>query len=420
MEMKIIMGGTANNRSQQPSLSRDEVDRRIAELRIRAVPARRSPENLDRALDPAIRVDADAGRSKLTLVVDGVDASWATVIDFEQQIGCAVIRMGGIAGVGTRDDQRFKGYSRRVLESCLRWMRGAGYHTTMLYGIQGFYPKFGYAKAFPGVWFSVTVRTAEEAAPAADFSLVPFVADRHLRSVLKMYHANNAGRTGVTRRSLRTWPPFRKGLSWNSTTRVEVFENAAGKAAGYLVFDGKHCTANVIEVGFVRPAVFPAILRRAAEFAWEQRLESVHFHLPEDHPFSGYCAAFGMSKQVTWSRDGGGMIRMIDCVGALEAVRDELSVRARDRGALTLKTNLGAVSLAWEPGRMRVVRSGEAPGAAPVLRLPQWALAQLLYGARAVPALVADGALKGSRAGLEALDRLFPARPHFQYPVDHF
>ena len=52
--------------------------------------------------------------------------------------------------------------------------------------------------------------------------------------------------------------------------------------------------------------------------------------------------------------------------------------------------------------------------------MPQWALAQLLYGYRTAEALAAAGTLKASRQAVEALSDLFPLRPHFHYLADHF
>lgn len=405
-----------DNRQAERPLTKAEVDRRIAELRTQTVPHRSTEEDLDQPLDPRIRVDSEGDRNKLVLVVDGVDVSWSTVVDFVQQIGFSTVRMGGIAGVGTRDDARFKGYSRCVLENCLRWMRREGYHTSMLYGIPSYYPKFGYAKAFPQVRTTVAVRDAEDADPAG-FSVASFDAGRHLDAVLDMYEMNNLGRTGVTRRCRETWRPFRKGLAWNSRAIVEVFEDRQGVPSGYLVFDDKPLTATVIEAGFGDPAVFPAMLRRAAEVAWEQRLENLQLHLPEDDVFGNFCRAYGATMQAVCSRDGGGMVRLMNVRGALEAVADELGRRTSRSGCVNLETNIGAVRLAWDPGHCEV---REPDGNAPTVRIPQWALSQLLYGYRHVSCLVAHGVLEGPDESISFLTELFPVVPHYQYAVDHF
>ena len=54
------------------------------------------------------------------------------------------------------------------------------------------------------------------------------------------------------------------------------------------------------------------------------------------------------------------------------------------------------------------------------VNLPQWALAQLLYGYRDVASLAAEGELRGTKAGLAALAAMFPPGPHFHYRIDTF
>lgn len=397
-------------------LPKAEVERRIAELRRRRVAVSSAREDLDRPLDPQIRVDASPGRHRLVLVVDGVEVSWATVVDFRQRVGSGAVRMGGIAGVGTRDDQRFKGYSRRVLESCLRWMRAVGYHTTMLYGIPSFYPKYGYAKAFPRTRFTMAVRDAE-ALDGGPFNFVPFQADAHLSSLLMIYAKANAVRTGTLVRTRGRWQPFRKGLSWSSEAKPEVALDARGRMAGYIVFHGQHLTATVLEAAGATPAVFPALLRRAAQKAWDQRLESIDFRLAEDDALMRYAATFGVRKDVTYGADGDAMVRLINLPAALQALRTELGRRTQGSGTLTVLTNLDSVSVTWRDGQVSV---GPPVPTAPTVRLPQWAMAQFLYGYRSVDDARAAGAIRGSARALAAFTVLFPPGPHHLYAVDEF
>jgi len=403
-------------------MSRVEIERRIEELRARYVPPRSTREHLDRPLDKDIHVEQGKNSARLLLTVDGEDVSWATIVFFEQQIGESFVTMGGIAGVGTREDHRFRGYSRRVLESCLRWMRANGFQVSMLYGIPSYYPKFGYVKAFPDVVHRVAVRDAETA-DAGEYRFRPWDPAQDVSAVLTLYRCTNTGRTGVVRRTRGSWKGFRKGLTWSSRGIVEIAETPGGRAAGYIVFDDRRLTACVLEVGYRTPDVFPALLRRAARFAWDQRIESVEFRLPDDDPFVTFCRGFGLHSQVTCPRDGGPMVRIINVPAALNAVAPVLRWRAVHLapGSLTLYTNLDDVRISWEAGEVRVVRvSRTDPPSGPVVRLPQWALTQMLYGYRTASALAGDGAIKAPRKATEMLDRLFPLTPHFQYVTDAF
>ena len=267
---------TPRSTASPAPLPKAEVERRIAELRRRRVAVRSVREDQDRPLDPQIAsmrsrpAPAGSGRGR-------VEVSWATVVDFRQRVGAGVVRMGGIAGVGTRDDQRF----RATRGECWRVAcagRARGYHTTMLYGIPSFYPKYGYAKAFPRTRFTMAVRDAE-ALDDGPFQFVPFQAETHLPSLLRIYARANAVRTGTIVRTRGRWQPFRKGLSWSSEAKPEVALDARGRMVGYIVFHGQHLTATVLEAAGATPAVFPALLRRAAQRAWDQRLENIDFRL---------------------------------------------------------------------------------------------------------------------------------------------
>lgn len=403
-------------RTPRRRLGVDEAGDRVAELRKRPVPAASRREDLDKPIPPAIQVATEFPNHTLSLLVGGTRVSWATVVDFRQQIGHATVRMGGIAGVGTHAEHRFQGHSRRLLEASLRWMRRRGFDTAMLYGIPCFYPKFGFAPAFPSVAFEMAVRDAESVAPRGH-SFVGFRAEAHLDAVLRMYHANNAGRTGPTRRVARHWKPFRKGATFSTKAVCRVAFDRRGAAAGYVVYDAQHPSATVIEVGHATPSVFPDLLRDAARHAWRERVDTVRLLLPEDEAFIEYCKPLGLKKEVGYRRDGGAMVRMVNVPSALRKVAGELGSRMTAHGRLNLLTNLDSVGLAWSGGQLRV---GEPEPGAGAARLPQWALAQFLYGYRSAASLAAAGVLRASGRTLGILDEMFPVTPHFHYAADHF
>jgi predicted acetyltransferase len=405
----------ATKRSKR-GLTIEQAEERIAQLRTGRIATFSGPEDLDRPVDADLRVAAVTGGHKLALVVGEQEVSWLTVVDFRQHIGRSVVRMGGIAAVGTHRDHRFRGYSRRVLQSSLYWMRREGYDTATLYGIPSFYPKFGYAQAFPCVSFTLAVRDAERAA-AAGYRLVKLDPARHLRAVLAMYHANNAARTGTTLRDHKSWPPFRQGMRWGSKAECRVALDSAGRPAGYIVRHDEPFTAVIIEAGFATPAVFPDLARQAARWALGQRLENIQFLLPEDDEFMDFCKPLAIKMETTWRAQGGGYVRMINVPSALAAAAGELGSRMAGRGELTIRTNLDDVHLAWSAGKLTV---GPPRRGGPQARMPQWALAQLLYGCRGAAALAREGAVAAGPRSRQALTEMFPVRPHYHYLVDHF
>lgn len=439
----ITIMPTPRHRSPK-GLPWDAANEKISELRRLTIPSVAARENWDLPLDPDIRVTSEFPSHKIELIVEGEALSWLTVVDFQQQIagaqtsnpspslsergggeaapGPLTLRMGGIAGVGTHNDHRFKGYSRRVIENSLRWMRREGFDSSMLYGIPSYYPKYGYAPAFPDAHFMMSVRDAE-LVRANLFAFVDFNPDKHLGAVLEMYNSNNAGRTGPTMRDPRYWTPFRKGLGWTTKAMCRVVLDGNGKPAGYVVYDRHDMSAIVIEVGWTTPAVFRDILRHAARHAWEQRLETIHFHLPEDDAFIEFCKPLGLKSEITARKDGGAMVRLMSVETTLRKLVPNLEERLKQAGVdadfmLPIQTNLDSVVLRRVKGKIRVEPLSAPPKLA--VRLPQWALAQMVYGYRQAWGLKAWGDLKATNEQVELLERLFPMKPHFHYSVDHF
>jgi predicted acetyltransferase len=147
------------------------------------------------------------------------------------------------------------------------------------------------------------------------------------------------------------------------------------------------------------------------------RLENIRFSLPEDDPFIEFLKPLGLRKELQYRKNNGGMVRMINIPAALRKVGQELAGRMSGPGRLNLRTNLDAVGLAWSGGKMTV---GRPIAGAPSARLPQWALAQMLYGYRTASALAMTGLLKAPPRAVGTLDRMLPQAPHFHYAVDKF
>jgi predicted acetyltransferase len=412
------------NSKPRPPVTLAEVNRRIAELRTHGVPTRSDPEPLDTPLDPDIRVvprgyqggDAHA----IELLIDGEAVSWLTVIDFRQQVGGSLLRMGGIAGVGTHDAHRFRGYSRRVIGNALRWMRREGFDVSMLFGIRSFYPKYGFAEAFPDTSFSIATRDAESAGGdgrSAVARWTEFDADAHQSFVVRVHALHDAGRTGPIVRDPQRWNPFRKGLQFGTQAAARVALDRRGKPCAYLATHREHLTATVLEAGVAAPAGWHDVLREAARLALEQRLEQVRFVMPEDHALAQFARPLGTRVESIYRPDGGAMIRLINVATTLTKLAPTLAERVRGNGALSLRTNAGGAALTRAAGHISVA---DRRAGGPVATLPQWALAQLIYGYRDAASLAEQGVLRAPRAAVETLGRLFPPHPHFFYSVDQF
>lgn len=103
---------------------------------------------------------------RVDLVRDGRSISRCWIVNQAIAVGRAEIDMGGIAGVGTEEDCRNQGLSRRVLLEAVRFMDYAKFGLTMLYGIPNYYHKFGYASAGPDRSVIIKAQTASLELPA--------------------------------------------------------------------------------------------------------------------------------------------------------------------------------------------------------------------------------------------------------------
>ena len=391
-----------------------QANARIEELRRQPLPVNSEPEDLTLPVDPDIRVTSNGYWHRVELLVEEKAISWLSINDYQQRVGGQILRLGGIGGVSTDNDHRFQGYSRRVMTNAFRWMRANGFDVSQLYGISSFYPKFGFAPAFPGITATMALRDAESVSPAV-YRLAEFDRDQHLAGVLELYQDNNARRTGTILRDAG-WAA-RHGQYWNTKACWQVVLNRRGRLAGYVIYDSAYPAVTLLEVGFAAPAVFPDVLRFTAGLALARRVERIGFVLPIDHEFIEFCKPLGITLEQRYRHDGGAIVRLIDAASALRKLAPELGPRLRGKGALTLCTNLGDVSLSWS-GKILTVEDG--PAAGPSASLPQWALAQLIYGYRRPSALANEGVLTAPTRALAALERLFPLQAHFFYVVDEF
>ena len=125
---------------------------------------------------------------------DEENVSALGLIEYQMRFGSAQLKMGGICGVGTKEEYRNKGYSRRVMEATMVFMNENGFDVSMLFGIPHFYPKFGYATVIPETW--IDFGTKEAQATVSTYQIRKFEME-DAPKILDLYAANNAERIGT-------------------------------------------------------------------------------------------------------------------------------------------------------------------------------------------------------------------------------
>ena len=101
-------------------------------------------------------------------IIDGQIVTHFGVWDYEMRIGAARVRTGGIGVVATHADFRKKGLMVSTTKSSIEAMRDTGYDMTMLFGIDDYYDRYGYVRAWSDE--SYIVRT--EDLPKAKSSVI--------------------------------------------------------------------------------------------------------------------------------------------------------------------------------------------------------------------------------------------------------
>jgi hypothetical protein len=369
-------------------------------------------------MDPDILVSPERRGTRHELMLNGESVSRLSLLDLRMRVGAAVVRMGGIAGVGTERAHRMKGLSRRVMENSAQWMAAEGFDCATLFGIRDFYDKYGYAPCMLVPRFEVRTRDAERAAPS--LTVRPY-EERDRDAVQALYAAGSATLTGTISRG-EEWQGFRKAADYQTPPEVFVFCDASGTVVAYAGRDQAEDRVRIFEAGAAAPGYYADVVRWAAERAVELRLERITFNCPAEHALADHLTWYGARVEGDFPRCSSGMGRLIHLERFMTATLPEWTRRLRDTAglrtgaSLRFATDIGAVTLRWTGAEAQLDTSERADGE---VRLPQWLLFQLAMGYRS-PAVALAHPEAGSAGDLRLLPDLFPRRWPTMWLADHF
>ena len=383
---------------------------------------------LRRTAEPAGTSADPRGWMKIHLALSpeqpDVSRLWAPTFDL--RIGSVVVRMGGVAGVGTEESLRNRGCARLVLDESTRYFAETGHDIAVLFGIPDFYHRFGYAPVLPVTTLTVKTEDARLVLPrrAREGWSVRPLEEGDWSAVLDIYHDNNRERTGTLIRPLAQWRGYRHGTQWTSQVETHlIVDGGSGAIAGYLAFDTARDVLRVGDLGCRSPAWFPILLSVMADQARERGLEEFQVRLPPDHPFTRFCRRCGGVLHTAYERNAGGMARIIDQRSLFEKLTPLLTERLRGTpfadasGGLALRTDLGATILDLEGGAVWV---GGGRRETWVVSMPQMRLVQLVFGYRTVDDVALEDDVDVPADALPLLDALFPVGDPWMYVPDWF
>lgn len=357
----------------------------------------------------AIRYTEFDEGTRLELCIEDKTVSGLRVFRRDLRIGDRVVRCGGIGDVGTPREHRMKGYARQVLEASIEFMRDKGFHLSALYGIPDFYTRWGFAPALPEC--RVTLKTRDAELAPARLPVRP-MGPEDAKSVGALYAACNATRTGTVVRP-EDWSGFKRGPGWTSRVGAFVVEDA-GEVAGYAMYGQDAWSCEIGEVGYRDSSVWSTILAETARIAWDRRLEQLTFLGPPDDSFFTYCRRYGCSLNLSYPRNAHGMARVIDQDALIETLAPLLRRRAAKAGV----TLSGSLVFQTDLGRTRLSLGSD--GDSLQVRLPQWALAQLVLGYRDIHDVLFETEAHADPRALPVLEAFFPVGFPYTYCADRY
>ena len=349
---------------------------------------------------------------------DEGDVSRLLLIEYQMRFGSAKLKMGGIAGVGTNEEHRNKGYSRRVMEDSTAFMTENGFDVAMLFGIPNFYPKFGYATVLPETW--IYLGTEEAQAAVSTYQIRKFETD-DVPKILSLYAANNAERTGTPLRDETRWKKFKMGSSFRVDADPYVVLDEGNAVIGYFVCDDTEENCTLCDIGFQDRTIFETVVRFLVDRARHIGAAQIQCRIPADHPFTIFCRRYGCRTHTNNPKNSSGMMRIINQSSTLKGISSVLEERLRRSthfsqwsGKMLISTDLGEDCLEIDRGRVAHTNSRAN---ASYLEIPQDKLIQLMMGRRSIEDLALEPDVWVAKEIIPVLEAFFPlGHPHVWWP----
>jgi predicted acetyltransferase len=369
-----------------------------------------------------IRVTDSARSHKFELFLDGLGGSpvsWLIINDLEVKVGKSFLKMGGLGGVGTLEEHRMKGYSRRVIEYSIDYMIKNGYDVSMLFGIPDYYIRWGYATTLSNCKITMPLRNAERTRPGLHAR--PMMKE-DASAILDIYELTNRFRTGSLKRYRGEWFKFRKGSGWGILADGTVFEDSSGRIVAYCASDRWPRVMRITEVGANDISLYEHVLRYAYEMAVQKKATELEIYVPFDHPFAELCKSLGCTISIDYPYASDGMGRIINLNSTFRRLIPELEERLEKScvrnlsSKISIKTDLGLITLEISGSNLSLSEAESEN----LVELPQWVLMQLILGYRSPANVLVDSAVKYRGKIRESLEILFPAGHPYIWLSDWF
>jgi len=342
----------------------------------------------------------DWAASRIGLLDGRIVAHWG-VWDYQMRIGAARVRAGGIGIVGTDGDLRKRGLMARTARASLAAMRALGYDLSILFGIEEFYHRFGYVRAWSDTTWTVRLADLPKERPTLrPKRFTPVRRD----DISRLYNREYAAATGTVVK-----PTYGRGM-YPRPSIGYLWSDARGRPAGYVIVFRKGAQIECIEAC----GDAGECLRVLAALGRRWGAQEIQFSTFSDAwPLIRRLSQGTCRAETRHVRSGGPMVATINLGRTLGHMAGELERRLRESPMTDWRGNLlvagGRDSATLAIARSRVTVSSGGRGAAHAVRGGDH-VAQLLIGADDPREIAEAGRMKVTGDAGRLLGVLFPAQ----------
>jgi len=338
--------------------------------------------------------------SRIILLGDRVVTHWG-VWDYQMRIGRARVRVGGIGAVLTDGDFRRRGLMDRTARGALEAMRAQGYDMSILFGLDNFYRRFGYVRAWPEV--SLLVRTSDLPTEPPAGALRRFRPKLSRQDMREVYNAHHATATGTAVR-----PTFRRMCIWTEEPEGYGWRQE-GRLAGYVLIGREGSRLKCSECC----GDTEQVLRALGKLARQRHCDQLQFDtIPYMSELAKRLRRGNCRVEMRYRRNGSALACLLNLPSALTKMQGELSRRLRAsclatwsgdllvadvREQVTLLIGKGRVAVVPPRKTKHVIRGGDE-------------VVQLLLGTDEPSEVVEAGKMRLSGEAAELAEVLFPVQ----------
>lgn len=332
------------------------------------------------------------------LEVDGRIVSFLEVVPRSMYIGRSLLAIAGIGGVVTDPNHRKKGYNRALLDDTIEFMTEERYDLSILYGIPGYYHKFGYEVVMADYY--VTLSPPDHPGGWSSFAASAVRKD-DLPALCRLYNAQARFRDGNCRRKTMQKP--KRGLK---------LCDRKGRPVAYASWRDEEGTMSVRDAAARNTAAGEELLKVLLITARRNALDHLKITLPFGYPLTDAIARRTSMFHRKNTRNKGCMGRITNLptlAGKMEKEWAYLLGRSEFAGKaanLKLLVDARTLSISYSGGKVTTrVTSGKADGS-----VTQERFAQMLLGYRNLSELADEKDVGFGRGQLRLLEVLFPER----------